>query len=105
MSLTQRLVAFTTNASDFYDFCPGFLRSQLEHRLEQVYFWITNGELGCMHSNRYTPRAGGCVVTRQSTLPTFIQLAIPIECQRMRRNHHPRKKFFTERHQNFPSRV
>ena len=68
---------------------------------------IANLELRGVHADRDAACARGQVVARESALPALVQLAIGIERQRMRGNHHAAPQFVAPGagHQKRPSRV
>ena len=51
------------------------------------------------------PAPAATVVASQSALAALIQLARCVQREWMRRNHQPAQQFFTNCHQNLPSRV
>ena len=65
----------------------GGAHGELEHRLEQAS--LADGELGGVHADRQSARAGVEIVARERALASRVEPAISVERQRMRRDHHP----------------
>jgi hypothetical protein len=51
-----------------------------------------------VNTHRNAARAGGHVVSRKSSLPALVQLAIVVQGQRMRWNYKTGPKFLAQRH-------
>jgi hypothetical protein len=66
---------------------------------------LTNCELRCVHGNRNASCSGRQVVAGKGALAVFVKVALAVQGQRMRGNHHAGPEFFSQGHQNFPSRV
>src|SRR5204862_6266728 len=66
-------------------FCDG----ELQHRAEEADFRIANRELRRVHSHRQATGAGSQIITEQTALPSFIELAIRIEGERAGGNDQP----------------
>jgi hypothetical protein len=64
----------------------GAAHGEVEHRLEQA--GLADGELRGVDADREPARAGIEIVARERALAAAIELAITIERERMRRDHH-----------------
>jgi hypothetical protein len=64
----------------------GAAHGELQHRLEQA--GLADGELGGVDADREPARAGVEVVARERALAAGVELAIGVERERMRRDHH-----------------
>src|SRR5262249_39182584 len=84
------------------------LRCQRQHRFEQSDSWIADGELCGVDADGQAASARIAVISRQSALASFVEPAIGVERERMRRNDNsvtqrPTNFLVNHPHQNFPS--
>ena len=85
------------------------LHGQREHRLVEPDLRIADLELRGVDADRDAARARGQIIARERALPPLVQLALGVERQRMRGNHHAvaavSRASVPCGHQNLPSRV
>ena len=66
-----------------------FLPRQFQHGSKQSDLRIPNGKLRCVNADGQAAGARGDVITQQSALPPFIELALRVQRQRTGGNHQP----------------